>query len=150
MPQPPLIFNRLGSDTQLTNSVVGADGTETGTLTYNAAKFGNGAYSNNAANYFSLDASGFDPNVYTIECWIQTDWSMTDGIPGDAAVHRMFCWYFSGVNLTTFGTSATDLFFNHYVSGNNIVGFTTNITWAASTNTHLALVFDRTGIAGGE
>jgi hypothetical protein len=49
--KPPYFMNRLGADVQVDQSVLGVNGTRTGTQTYATAKFGNGLDSPTNANY---------------------------------------------------------------------------------------------------
>jgi hypothetical protein len=56
--KPPIIMNRLGSATQVANSVLGANGTASAGITYGAAKHGNGFLSDaNTENVSFVDTT---------------------------------------------------------------------------------------------
>ena len=66
-----------------------AIGTINGVLIYSPAKHGNGSYdNNNSANHFDYPQDSmvrvFNPNLFLISFWFDSDWSMTAGVPSDA------------------------------------------------------------------
>jgi hypothetical protein len=147
----PSYYSRLGSDNQVQNSILGTNGTLVGTPTYQASKFGNGVYSNNVANYINIgNGQWFNPNAHTIDVWINTDYSVTDGVPSSASTNVPWFWYHDANNWAKWLVRPTVLLIQYRVGGTFYsINLTTNITWAASTDTHTGYLMNRNGINGG-
>lgn len=145
-----LLFNRLGSNTEVLNSVIAPNGTITGTITYNALKYGNGSYSNNNANNIIFNPiTGFDPNKWSAEMWLDTDYNMVDGVSN--AYYGIIYWYYDANNyiiITLYPAS----YYNYCAF--KIAGSTTNyslrgLTWTAHDKIHVAWTYNKDGIGGG-
>jgi hypothetical protein len=72
-------MNRLGSNTQVDNSVVGADGSRTGTPVYASGKFGNGLDSPTNVNYVVFSNAITSPTQGILEWWWKPKWASTTG-----------------------------------------------------------------------
>lgn len=72
MPQPPILFNRLGNSTQTTKSVIGVNGVEAAVITYNNVKFGSGASDSAAGAGITFNNVPVAFNKGCIEFWIKT------------------------------------------------------------------------------
>lgn len=145
MPKPPTLWNRMGSTTQLSNSVVGQNLSQTGTPTHPSGKFGN-AYDPAVSNYstFTQDLSGNGTHrAGTIEMWVDfndpgvTTQYMIVGNSDDVSPNQWSIffnrgaaldldWRFGGAQL---GCNGFDSFYG--------------------TTFHIAFVWDRDGIEGG-
>ena len=82
-----VLWNKLGSDTEVTSSEIGPNGTKIGTPTYAAAKFGNGIDISSPANRARFDVPVGDK--FTIEFWAKMNFNFSD-IPGSGDYHVMF------------------------------------------------------------
>jgi hypothetical protein len=123
----------------------------TGTPTYNTGKFGNGIYSNSTSNYVSGSETVFNPCEHIIEMWVKTDWSITNGVPSDGQRHTYIHWVYDANNYILLNSleGALATRWNIRIGGTFYVyTITTGLTWSASTNTHLAWVFNCNGING--
>ncbi|HDD43453.1 MAG TPA: LamG domain-containing protein [Candidatus Desulfofervidus auxilii] len=145
-----IIWNKLGSDAEVTNSEIGADFSWTGTSAYKEGKFGNGIYTNNYQNYVTASGADFTPNNFTVEMWIKTDFNVTNGQVDNGHKNTLFVWYYNSDNRMywSFHDNSNALGFGIYVSGNITFYSTSNINFNAGELHHVAFVFDRAGIGG--
>jgi hypothetical protein len=134
------------------NPDTGSGGSVGGTVTYSPAKFNNGSETPaGTTDYIAYTRAGvnIDPNALLFSAWIKTPYSMTNGVPSDATVHRVMDWYSSNSNRVTLQIN-NRLEFAVVVGGAFIFPtFTTGITWAANTLTYIQVVWDRAGVDGG-
>ncbi len=67
-----VLWNKLGSEYEVTHSEIGSDGTITGNINYDNVQFGKGFSSDALANnYVEFSNLGLDGNKFTIEFWIK-------------------------------------------------------------------------------
>jgi hypothetical protein len=141
---------KFGNDTQLNDETGSENLSKTGTPSYTAMKFGNGIYTNAAGSYASKSSFTIDYDKTVYSCVIKTDFSVTDGVTSDGNNHAIIFPITDGNNYAYFGGGNPNLLLEIRISGTYYrFQMTTGVTWSASTNTDLLLVFDRTGIAGG-
>lgn len=145
----PRIWNRLGSNIQVQNSVLGIDGAWTGTPTYNAGKFGNGSYSNSNSNYITLPDTSFSPNQFTFDFWFKTDYNVTNGVPSDASRHALVTYYLSNSARVAIEFSSATGFYVSYI-GTSPINYitTTGLTFSSGVIQHFGIVYDSNQIAG--
>jgi hypothetical protein len=141
-----ILWNKLGSNAQVTSSEIGPDFTISGTPTYEAAKFDNGIKidANSEEVELTTDAT-FDLAQGAVGVWIKTGYSVTDGVPSDASRHDL-------VDIRNMSTGQerilmillSDRMRFVIVSGGvtTIFDLTTDVTWSADTLTYLLFVYD--------
>ncbi len=154
LPDGLILWNKLGSQTEVENSVTGPNGIISGTILFQPCMFDNGAYNNTADSYITFDGSFFTPNCFTFECWFKTDFDVVNGVAQDGKNHTLFGWYYDRThNMTFYFKHETDegLCFNLHNGYKYYHYFATSsdITFNAGTIHHIALVYDRNGISGG-
>lgn len=89
--RPPVIFNRLGSDTQILKSVIGLNLDKTGSPTYAACRFGSGVKCTNGSYPFIDMGSYFNHPAFTFTFFVKYDsYSMTNATPSDSLYHDVF------------------------------------------------------------
>jgi hypothetical protein len=122
-------------------------------ISYALGKFDNGTQTPAGSGaYIGYTRAGIpiNPNAFLFSFWDKTPYSMTNGVPSDAGLHRLFDWYVSNNDRITcqFISNRFELF---VVVGGSFIGITatTNITWSANTLTYKQVVWDRLGIDGG-
>lgn len=144
-----IIHTKCEDDASIITPAIGPAGIPV-SLAYAIGKFNNGAVSNSGSKYFRYPKGVFNPNVFMVEYWFNTNvWTMTDGASSDGNWHSLWDWYISNSNRITIHIGNVG---NPYVIWQDVVGgsavptlFTTGFTWDSSKH-HIAFVFDRLGI----
>ncbi len=116
---------------------------EIGEVDWVPAKFNNGVYVNDDANYLSAGTgSWFTPNSFVIGSQILTDFSVVDGVPSDDLGHVLFSWYNDAANSFYFRVGPQGTYFVNRVNGTSYyLPLMTNINWDAHTLHHLLVVY---------
>ena len=138
-----IIRNTLNSATAITNSFIGPDGTNSGSIIYGACKFGNGA--DYGAGAYSAFPIYFDTDKGTMEVW----WRPTTELGATT------CILFSALGLTGTTTLMTcqpvagDAIFCWLPTGSagSWIKFAFPAGTFIDTPTHVALVWDNTASA---
>ncbi|MFC1517960.1 LamG-like jellyroll fold domain-containing protein, partial [Candidatus Margulisiibacteriota bacterium] len=150
------LWNRLGSDAQVSASDIGLNGAWDGSSIYHPGKFGSAAYSgdsNNRVKFASFPSSLInDFNKFTIEFWFRTDWSCNAGVPSDGDSHYFMNYYGDSTNRLRWGVDmgvGHELTFDVMIGGIWYIHRGYKPNWAASTDVHMAIVVDNEGIEGG-
>ncbi len=146
-----ILHNRLGTLLQVNNSEIGQNGTWVGTETYHAARFDNGSFNNNIANYITFPDTDFTPNKFIFEMVIKPEgWSITNGIRSDGVDHGLFSWHASALNriLFYFGPGGLTFIVQGGAQRNH---FCTHADLDISDDelVNINVVYDRLGIDGG-
>ena len=153
--KPPVLWNRLGSATQITKSVIGENFAWVGSSSYAAGKFGNGSYSNSASNYPQVTNGNNvipDQGLYAVELWLKTGFDVTNGVgpannPGIWSLYGA-AWSKAQVSFLT-GSGLTFAYYWLSSSGYYHLNSTSAaFTWTAGTLVHLAFVINTSGIGG--
>jgi hypothetical protein len=145
MPKPPVLFNRLGSATEVGTSVIGDNGTVNGAVTYPAGKFGNAlsVAVDNVANNVQFPFANL-PDWTAPGCWEW--WVRTPILPAsrnycvmflsqtasDAGMNIYFINGRSDIRILITNQAGDDLVSNVFIPGN-----LTTHTWY-----HMAMVWD--------
>jgi hypothetical protein len=154
-----VLWNKLESGDPAV-SEIGPNLSWRGTSDYSTktGRFGNGAYTNTATNSLqSADSGAVFGNVVEklmFSCWLDLDFSITDGIPSDSFGHYLFQYSSSVSNnlyLVLFETTGLNFFIRKTSGGTqtiNVFG-TTGVNVSANTKTYFMFAWDRAGISGG-
>lgn len=132
-----LLWNKLGSEEEVENSEIGADGSINGTPQFVPGKFDNGLYTS-TYNWINFTSPNINHANGCLECWIvpKSDWNvgyhyLFHGV-GTTGYASIFCWIYDGV----LNWSAND-------SG---AGYSAVVTWVpdwtVDTPAHIAFVWD--------
>lgn len=139
-----LIHNRLESDTSVTQSIIGTNGTIEGTLSYTAMKHGNGAGSTSSSNRIKFAA--YDSSLTNswrrgcVEFWMQADVTAgTDRMP--------FCVYKDTKKKVQIDMYSNVMQFIFWNDSEGVVG--TPMSFIPGTGLcHVGVCWDSSGIAG--
>lgn len=158
--QSNLIFwNKLGSDTEIQNSEVGANGVIDGTsVTYESAKYANGINPDNTGNYARFPFEGAFPNWQKkgcVEVWIKAKVDFPPPVVEGGG------YLFDIANSTSMpfnlvrGIAGNDgkVYFYHYIdvdsgSGPAVGIISENFSWQNGDLVHMAFSWNRDGING--
>jgi hypothetical protein len=149
MAKKPILWNRLGSDTQAFNSPLGPNLTKEGNSAYTTGQFGNGYQGGGSSDALSFPANDIWNNnqVGTTELW----WKPTAG------------WDTGGSGIIAIGDTVSDAYHRIFANnGDSNVWFEFSISggsrylwrknpmtnFSAGTWYHLAIVWDANGIDG--
>ena len=151
-----LLWNRLGSDVEVTNSEIGPDGTIVGDISYFPGKFGNGfkpdirtGDRNIPDNYVRFDGLNLGQEG-TIEFWFQPDWIggwshirciLNYGKTGRAPIAFEYNDWQDKLNIGLWNEDVND---SNYV-GRYIVPSSTP-EWSTTEPFHIAIVWDGTAV----
>lgn len=147
-----VLHNKLGSNTEVSNSVVGANGTIVSNAIFKPGKFGNGFYISNDNDYITFPPSTLsDWSKFTAEMWLKPDWSMIGGTStSDGIDHSPFLMH-EGSSLDYislyFHQNGVIIFALNADSGNCAV-YEDTLDITAEQWYHYAIVADINGIAG--
>jgi len=155
MPQPPILFNRCGSTTEATHSVIGENGVEGASVDYTTGYFGNGINSNNTNKYVEFANAG---DIYlgaagTFEFWMSPYADITNGtIP--AGTRSVFSMANTNNNLFDLLMSPAGIAWRIRVGGTYYGFGNTSYTpadfdLATGAWGHVAFVWNSAGIDGG-
>lgn len=147
-------WNRLGDAAQIGTSEIGVNCVWDNTPTYNAGKFDNGIYSNNANNrvrtYSFASSLVNNWRQFIVEFWLRTDYNLVAGIPSDATTHGMFSYYQNSDNRLRWvldsawridlGARIGAVWYNHRLIQAN---------WSSGTDAHFLVAVNNAGIDGG-
>jgi len=159
--KPPVVANRLGSLSQVNNSVIGVNGAIDGTVTYSSVKFDNGADTGTVRNnrVVFLETSGtLLPNTdqYTVEYWCQPTWACTDSVAQDGVQHLLWGLHTDTSDSTDWEHinifNGSSYWYSKTPSGTELnprLDTISGLTWTASEIFHIAWVVDKNGIGGG-
>ena len=148
---PPVIHNKLGSLSEVQNSVIGADGSTTGTVTYSSGQHGNSAYTGTLRSNRIIFNDGndilIDNDVFTRELWMKPTFACTNGNAGAT-------YLISGTtdDGTVSGSTRDDIVFStasYLYINNQQIFLNTGFTFLANVWQHFAFVKDVNGIDGG-
>ncbi|UCF06851.1 MAG: LamG domain-containing protein [bacterium] len=131
-----ILWNKLGSVTEVSNSEIGADGTIYGSPLFLAGKFDNGLYTS-TNNWVEFMFPNINHNNGCLECWVvpKSGWNigwrvLFHGITPSYA--SIFCFIYDGGLLWATNDSGS--------------GYSTVVKWTADwtidTPTHMAFVWD--------
>jgi hypothetical protein len=148
-----LLWSKTENLSSVQTPEIGSGGSVTGTVTYASAKFNKGSQTpNSGGHYIAYTRAGvnINPDALMFSCWIETPYSVTDGVTSDGNNHRFFDWYASNNDRFTCQQTTTSFQCGIVVGGSFILPtFTTGVTWAANTKTYIRVVWDRSTIDSG-
>jgi hypothetical protein len=129
----------------------GTNFTGFGVQTWSPAKFNNGSYSNNIANYLSTPIPDDTEDVGVLEFWVKTDFNVVNGVPSDAARHDFGVLWNGNWNKHQFMVTTNGVGFHTYrVSPNAYyLNVAAGVNWSAGVPVHLMYAWDINGIGGG-
>jgi len=149
-----VLHNILSSDGVVGSSDIGVNGAWVGSSSYEANKWGNGAYNNSTTNRIEFNAFPSsdvnDWDRFMAEFYLKTDYNVVNGVPSDAANHGFFAyyqdtnnrlrWVIDTVYNIDLGAKIGGVWYNH----RNI-----SPSWSAGDLIHFLVVVDDDGIDGG-
>jgi hypothetical protein len=150
-----MLWNTLDSETDIANSIIGPGGNVVGTVAFDPCKFDMGVKSLSLNDYvvFNDNAAIFpNPNQWTIEFWVKTEFDVVNGAASDNAYHLML----ANINQQSGTFTGINFYFDMYrnphplrfdlYDGRTVqegVVVTDNVSsWAAGDLVHLAVVAD--------
>ncbi|MCD4813749.1 LamG domain-containing protein [bacterium] len=141
-----LLWNKLGSVTEVQNSESGPNGTITGSISYDSVQFGNGAINDDRYSYIGYDNSVFDGEKGTIEYWVKPNFAMVNGYAQTAKSNARY-WVHQNPGSSWFLMAVDDQAhssqFKVIIVGASGVLVTPNLNWSSDENVHIALIYDR-------
>ncbi len=156
-PAPPaMIFhNKLGSPTEISNSIVGPGGQTYGNVSYSLAKFGNGLTCDAIGpEYAQFNLSAIDISISsgTVEFWFKPNFTLMTG-PGFGTGDQAAVPFLINTNKNTV-FMAFDLtqggFSGAFCGVDPVRVCDTITTWAPGNIVHIALVWDKARFSGGK
>ncbi|MCK5644941.1 MAG: hypothetical protein KAJ19_29345, partial [Gammaproteobacteria bacterium] len=154
--QGVVLWNKLDDVTAVQNSEIGIDGIETGTIQYNAGKFGDGSYTNstdNRINFQNFTSSSVnDWQEFTMEFWFKTDYDVEDGVALDGNVYTLYNWRINDENRNLSQITNDYRGWQYFIEVSNTVYRYTNttISFTSEEAHHFAVVVNNSGIDGGD
>ncbi|MBL8994017.1 MAG: hypothetical protein JNM63_11800 [Spirochaetia bacterium] len=141
----PILWSKLGSDSEISNSQIGSNLTRVGSVSYKSGTFGNGAEFTGTTSHLWLPSTVAKPTNGAVEFWFTTYFDKTniaqikalidtDGSGGLAQNRLALCWDQTGViNFFAFNPGALTV---------------TSPSFSSNRSFHFALVWDAAGISG--
>ena len=145
-----ILWNKLGSDAEVTNSEIGSNFAISGSPDYQAAKFGDGIRIDAASEIVTITNTPeqYDFAKGTVEMWVKLDTEVVNGASGGGVRHTVFTWYIGGSNdWMRLCFDAAGFYWGIKYSGIviNWNGAEAGIDISADTLTHLAFTWDNEG-----
>jgi hypothetical protein len=88
----PVLWNKLGSNTEVQNSVIGPDLVGRNNPLFTSCKFGNGLSATSTSSCYNTSWKSVLTNKYafTIECWIKfSSWTITNGVSSNGLLNML-------------------------------------------------------------
>jgi len=152
-----VLWNKLGSDAEVTTSENGPHGVISGTADYAPAQFGSGATNADANSYLGFNNLCFDGEKGAIEFWFKTDFAVVNGCSQDYGPAK---WWLVQDSYAKDGKSQFYVFFDDaghqgrlhiWMCGDQFVAINgPDLSWGADELHHFAIVYDRKGFDNGK
>ena len=150
--QQLVLWNKLGSTTEVQNSEIGVNGIIMGTSSFQACQFGNGFVRQQALNdYIKFPSALATANQYTIEFWTSFSGAVPSSISPALPVYMVT---YSNFNQTFYGDLrvSSDGQITASLSPTrttySVIYRWYGYSWPANEKHHMAFVFDKTASAG--
>lgn len=140
----PILWNKLGSDSEVSNSQVGSNFTRSGAISYPAGVYGNGAMITGTSPYLSFPRTALKTNAGTIEFWFKPNFASA----GLATRKTLLdCNAGSAFDRLDTGWDPSGNFY-WCIFNTNGVNAIAGPSFVSNDSIHFALVWDSAGIGG--